>query len=719
MVFRKDPSAGSNRSKKNLNNSTNTAVLGIAKRQPPVTRSYSQNDVTREVREPPAEQKSKSPSRGNSANSRENSKSPSKSRAGGFMASNPAAVLLRKAKNARERKKQAEKEKRYKKILLSLKERNHRHHHNHHDQLSAISEEQLPQQSQDAPIRVPGVQTADAFVRASDLIGSDVVSVDDQQKKQRLQQQQQQQQPPWREILQQDLQQPVLHDPVPANETKEQRASTSVVRTFSQKKLILKKENQPPTTNAANTAAATETTTKGAAAAKKPMWKEVLDKQSGRKYYYHRLTRQTTWERPPEEQIIVKNQSNANKDKRYSSQEIKELIKKNPPADKKEEVTRLLTTMAPANTETVDRLVTTYEGKEDELLHQLKNLTESKPFDEPVPNPLRERTRTAASLKTSGSLRTGMSVYSGVSGKYSEQTPQIRNTSKRARGAQTVESIREGSVDDSSSFVTPRLRVPDSPSLSLPSHIPVPHRRRELRIEELSDRRTAETFDTRRPPRVRRVLRSHTAPALYKNDANNSGNIHNNTHASVTTSSAFDPYLGDNEDTDQDRETDSHANSAAMADSISALSEPDHDFRREAENEARRSALNEAIAKGDWDLAAALSDALRTAQVKSTRRKAPQQEEWMQSELDRFISENDWDAVAGYIAQVRRRSNSKDATSNPRKRFGAKSQLQHNELNSVSSWESSTSYESEDSAFTDEYSYGEVLPRRHKQEFAC
>jgi hypothetical protein len=213
-------------------------------------------------------------------------------------------------------------------------------------------------------------------------------------------------------------------------------------------------------------------------------------------------------------------------------------------------------------------------------------------------------------------------------------------------------------------------------------------------------------------------------------------------------------YLGDNEDTDKD------SASYAATDSISALSEADLSFidRKEAFlDDARRKALDRAIAQEDWDLAAQLSEGMRSGKTAlRTNRKVPR--EWAQSEMDRFISENDWDAVAAYIAQIR--SNSREAEhknlashigkwkergggggtgasktrpgrvrqtpsnlsegGSPQRRFGARSQLQHTDL-SVSSYSSYSTYDSEftsESSFTEEEPPPKPRPGRPK-EFAC
>jgi hypothetical protein len=147
-------------------------------------------------------------------------------------------------------------------------------------------------------------------------------------------------------------------------------------------------------------------------------------------------------------------------------------------------------------------------------------------------------------------------------------------------------------------------------------------------------------------------------------------------------------------------------------DSVSGLSASDAGFntRKDEFDAAARSALDEAIRKGDWELAATVTDEMRGQNYHAAvGSDDATPEEWTQSSLDKFISDNDWDAVAKYIASMRDRN----AQANPevahppsnykggpaRKRFGARSQLQHDlaqsGLDQSSSWDSGTSFGSE------------------------
>jgi hypothetical protein len=119
--------------------------------------------------------------------------------------------------------------------------------------------------------------------------------------------------------------------------------------------------------------------------------------------------------------------------------------------------------------------------------------------------------------------------------------------------------------------------------------------------------------------------------------------------------------------------------------------------------------------------------------------------------VDKFISENDWDAVAKYIAYMRDRSikesristrtpsareeefprhtypvrqtesivtntsSASSTTSSYLRKFGARSQLQHSTLQSVSSWESGSEYSDYSSA-----SYDDLMDDEpKKRNFAC
>ena len=486
---------------------------------------------------------------------------------------------------------------------------------------------------------------------------------------------------------------------------------------------------------------------------KKPVWKEAVDESTGRVYYYHRLTRKTTWTKPPAEELLGYNPAKIEAvmsldegEASYKNEEEDSIRKKtvrdfDPDVWKlKQEIMGILKTMAPPDGTSVDRLMLQYDGREHELLKQLKDLKESRPFDEPlepkkpktvppiakdvapigvpVANPVRSRVQTGASMKS------GMSLKSGLSGKsrISDRTQQIRNTGPRSPG-RTIESIAEDMSHATSisshhdDHLPPVGTSSDVASQKPPSHIPVP-RSRELMVEEFSTEsyKAKETYDMKGVIRGRRMaaVKAAAEQKLKKNKSRTA-------------------RLGGIEEDESDTLSEL---ASVPGDSISALSMTDGEssFRNDADM-ARRRALDDAISREDWDLAAALSEGMRNIKTQAAPKKRSKTE-WKQTELDKYISNSDWDAVANYIAKVRAKAQqpeesdpydesdqrSESEGSNPRKRFGARSQLQHEDLNSapsVSSWTSS-SYESEYSSesSSSEEKYRLPLGRRSK-EFAC
>jgi len=474
----------------------------------------------------------------------------------------------------------------------------------------------------------------------------------------------------------------------------------------------------------------------------RPVWKAALDESCGRVYYYHRLTRQTTWTKPPDFGMLQSEleESEAKKSQKEKDAELRKQSSRDfDPAvwSTKEQIVALLQTMAPPDGSSVDNLMKQYEGNEEELLANLRDLAESRPFDEPMVNASNNNQDTDEDESSSPGpmsidgkrTRTATSYLSGFSGatRVSEKTELICNTASPTN-AKLLSST--GSFGSNS-------EVPGQYVNSPPRLVPVP-RTRELHVEEFtSDRVNAETYGGSaviRSPR-RHPPKEEEPSFLQVWD--------------------LSPYLGDIEDTDVDTNTETETESLPNT-TVSALSDSDQVVKnvRQAGFEAkRRRALEEAIATENWDLAAELSEGMRSGKSKRVKpTKVPA--EWTQSELDKFISENDWDAVANYIAYVRdstkqtsrrnesstraprkmlgsesqtRMYHSETDESNPKKRFGARSQLQHSDINSDSSWDSSgaSSYYSEDSSEESYYSDEDPLflaannKRRTKKEFAC
>mmetsp|Transcript_96813 Transcript_96813/g.144983 ORF Transcript_96813/g.144983 Transcript_96813/m.144983 type:complete len:1048 (-) Transcript_96813:15-3158(-) len=515
----------------------------------------------------------------------------------------------------------------------------------------------------------------------------------------------------------------------------------------------------------------------------KPVWKAVVDPNSGKTYYYHRKTRETTWTKPEElrkteaepstptppteqkpapieptegatEKSIPTEQKDSD-DVVVSDDRFKTPPRRNttevwtaetvespivPPAivktemkfgqqslldrtenednaaatmssskfdatwEKKKEIERLLTGLSPPDQASVDNLMKQYEGKEDVLLRQLRDKVESQPFDEPfldepasrapaanaVPSPNKNFTRTTTYVsKASANTRSSTKT---------DKTEKIKNT---FRGNKAIETISENQ-----STATSITSHHDDDYQNLPDRYQVP-RERELMVEDLTSARVvAETFDGKG-----RVTRGPAADYSDREDGS---------------------YYGDNEvDT-------------CTSDTVSALSENDGDFlsRKENFDQARRRALDDAIEREDWDLAAVLSEGMRAASsgVEPTK---PSANKWTTNELDSLIADNDWDAVNTYIARKQSQKkaslkaieedipiDTRSAGSNTNgsttggsqttgsivkapsrpgdltqdtsltKRIGSRSQLQHRELVSESSWTSDSSYESSDSEYS-------------------
>lgn len=484
----------------------------------------------------------------------------------------------------------------------------------------------------------------------------------------------------------------------------------------------------------------------------KPLWKTAVDPSTGRTYYYHRLTRESTWTKPPDEELVKRkiaeedeidmtdNQVDDEKleeEKKEIDESSASVLRKKSPRDfdpevwsKKEEVIKLLTQMSPPNGTSIERIVGQYEGREDELLNQLRDLAESQPFDEPLnrtSTPKRPgvdfaRTRTNVSANT---YRTGPSTKTATTGttRASLQTERIRNTSDFKGPSVAAINEDEGSHATSISsqagvnIPKPVVLPGETVNRPIPSRIPVP-RMRDLKVEDLSNDR----FSTDRY----RVKPSSRAARLRHE-------MHRKKHGINAESHDANAYHGDDDD---DTDVDTRDTSSVPTDSVSALSVGDDDFPKASLNLEHRRALDRAIANEDWDLAAKLSEQMRSRHPTRVVRSKRTTREWSQSELDRFISENDWDAVASYIAQVRsteqpnkptrvssrhRRATPSDSSnSNPRKRFGARSQLQHEDLYASSS-SSYSSYDSEYSSgsYSSEDQLRHAVRGRKKKEFVC
>ena len=509
----------------------------------------------------------------------------------------------------------------------------------------------------------------------------------------------------------------------------------------------------------------------------KPQWKAAIDPVTGKTYYYHKKTRETTWAEPPDWDISpLKGTPNGNTTKGgCDGDEIDRAMQSNaspnctitaaaavldivdkPYEEKTENVDRMMSDITANEDANIDNNFQENEGdiEDDEFPSNLPDLTDSKPFDElggdaEYPDDERKDEKSMATART----RTTTSIYSGFSSRFStksrisEVTQPIKNLSSSKPNIDVSHASISTKHDDLP--VVEELLHRDRRQTRIPKNIPVP-RLRELNVEEFTTRDRDFKTRTNRLPKLARSTGDYTGvqPTYSLTNANING-------------------VGETDDADADKSTVSYA----ATDSISALSEADLSFvdRKEAYDDARRRALDRAIAQEDWDLAAKLSESMRKTLKSTNRGNRAFPSEWVQSEMDRFISENDWDAVTAYIAQVRAnaneasqkqilnhlkadprtntvvapsqvlqscsaggltrniQSNSSDVsgTSNPQKIFGARSQLQHRDLRSVDSHSSySTTFDSEYTSESGDKKSEEERPpapinRPRQQEFAC
>jgi WW domain len=466
------------------------------------------------------------------------------------------------------------------------------------------------------------------------------------------------------------------------------------------------------------------------AAQSQRLWKATVCHETGRTYYYHRVTRRTTWTKPPDDELIVQPSAPALPSSSSSSgpnggaEEEEDIIKQVllPTFSKdteevlaaKREIAAILHEMG-QDTHSVDKILAQYDGREREFLDRLRTASEDQPFDELIGRSGHDGASFLASATVGHSTFAGSSAMSRSLQNRSRQSSHVSGFSSALMSASTQPIRNTGigrifattttnpdiqshatSISSKQGYMLPPtkadpLLLHDEKLSRVPSNIPVP-RSRELHVEEFNYNREAKRNKgvIRQPPERHVLVEPSTE------------------------------YFGDNDDTDT-KETDT----VSPNDSISALSEADLSFTNNLE--AKRHALDEAIANEDWDLAALLSDSLRA----TAAHPQPKKREWTQTELDRYISSNDWDAVANYIARVRSGAGKGNgekagktkpqAAAGAQKRFGAKSQLQHKNLTARGeSWSASESSFDSDFSSTSSDTYEEIMKaRKQKDKFAC
>lgn len=457
------------------------------------------------------------------------------------------------------------------------------------------------------------------------------------------------------------------------------------------------------------------------------LWKAAVCHETGRTYYYHRVTRRTTWTKPPDDELIqpgapASPPSGPNVHAEDEEEIIKQVLLPTFSKDTeellaaKQEIAAILHEMG-QDTRSVDKILAQYDGREREFLDRLRAASEDQPFDELIGRSGHDGASFLASATVGHSTFAGSSAMSRSLQNRSRQSSHVSGFSSALMSASTQPIRNTGigrifattanpdiqshatSISSKQGYMLPPtkadpLLLHDEKLSRVPSNIPVP-RSRELHVEEFNYNREAKRNKgvIRQPPEQHVLVEPSTE------------------------------YFGDNDDTDT-KETDT----VSPNDSISALSEADLSFTNNLE--AKRHALDEAIANEDWDLAALLSDSLRA----TAAHPQPKKREWTQTELDRYISSNDWDAVANYIARVRSGGGKgkgiggitggkakPQAVAGAQKRFGAKSQLQHKNLTPRGeSWSASESSFDSDFSSTSSDTYEEIMKaRKQKDKFAC
>jgi len=464
----------------------------------------------------------------------------------------------------------------------------------------------------------------------------------------------------------------------------------------------------------------------------KLIWKSVKDPNSGRTYYYHRKTREVTWTKPgafKRYELEYKmwkeatgGASSANKTALKKTKEVEESkeeekasirsaswpnsVSNDAEKNGKSDATDILrTSTSPLQmsdspmkeTKRKDLVDESNNGenaseKETENtklpFDESKSFDESTPFDEPLAEAEADNEPGLLFLPPHSPARFGrnMTYTSKASARsaLTDRTEKVRNTGRgKFSSINPIDENVSTATSISSFHDTERLGRGGVSAYRVPSRVPV-HRERQLMVEELTDARiSAESYEGNAGERRGRIVRGRVREVEPAPEVS---------------------YDGDN-DTLEDFGASTFDNETYGTDSVSALSENDTDLLSREDNfdQARRRALDAAIEIEDWDLAAALSDGMRAVNLPGGYEKA--HSSWNQSEIDKFIANNDWNAVKSYIARMREQnkkeqekeaSEKKVPASPTSKRVGSRSQIQHNDVMSESSWSGSDSQSSYD-----------------------
>ena len=426
---------------------------------------------------------------------------------------------------------------------------------------------------------------------------------------------------------------------------------------------------------------------------KKPAYKPAICPTSGRTYWYNRFTRETTWIKPADDDIIqskppksipfvldmeekkeetvVERNEAIDASTRAETSIPQELIRESSASEfddkvgaAKEDIAKILKTMSFPEEQSVNGVLAQHDGQDEQLLLNLQDLVDAKPFDEPmeksassktkvhsIPSPIASSSlppRVQVKAKYAAVPMTRAQTHTTLNSSQSyvtESTVQIKNTfrpriMRKDFETGSISSARQSHQKKSRNSKVLEDEMSANPVAvdKIPIKVPVP-RSRELFVEEFNASggvseiyRGSGLISTRKPLLTR--IRSNRLTAKVNSIPEDSASFGSGNY-------------GDAEDGDT-KDADSHS---LPNDSISALSEADYLLdRKGGRHEESRRALDEAIAREDWDLAATLSEGMRTMTAKFTKEIA--KSEWIPTVHDHFISTDEWETVVNYIAHI-------------------------------------------------------------------
>ena len=417
---------------------------------------------------------------------------------------------------------------------------------------------------------------------------------------------------------------------------------------------------------------------------RKKTWRTAIDEETGREYYYNRLTRQSTWTKPPEDDLLppkqypVREVEEEKKEEDVDSDEESDgPLRKKYPCDfntdvweKKVEIYELLMKMSPPSGTSVKRLIKQFEGKEDELLEQLRAMSDEKPFDEmDFEGPLNVKSfDEGRSVKSSS--RTVFSGKTGVS-MLSEVTPQIRNGHVLASKRGGIQQIRENDSDGASISSEEGAAIPKAPTSDAVDR-PIPRRivprTRELVVEDLSqDRYFTQVYDKRNDG-------TEETPKVTTRSERLRASLPIVNHPDPVEEEELGAKTPEQSDFDEEDATTPIANSRRPPlskpspttrptgyASMSSLTDTDIETtaRKIRIEQTKKRALNQALAEEDWDRAQRLSMELAKSSPFMPTRLLPAVV--TTRDLDRYVSDSDWNAVHAACGKLKGRAAQEDS----------------------------------------------------------